>query len=387
MMKRLTWMSFLLLSLFPAWAASKKFTVDQLKDKLVSLQQMKKPDHEVATQLKEVELTEELTQSSAESLATYLPGPESSAEIEILEGRTAVLFPPAADLPNDAAPDVAAQRALLAKTVNYVMKIYMHSPHLVTSKTTSRYQDGVEYIRTNSGVANGSADNNPNWQKANPFMHLLGSHTATVETENGIEKPPSTKNKSPWSQNGQTSEGGPGPILSVILQDAAAGGKLQWLHWEILDGKKTAVFSFAVDPKKSHYLVDYCCFPVTSQAGALYYVPQANMQTGVDWKPFKATVGYHGRFFIDPDTGTVVRLITQAELKSTDPVHQEDMRIDYGPVTVGPSTHTLPLNTFTITEVVPNGDDAGATFSVRHTLFRASYKDYRPTEEKSATGN
>jgi len=382
-MKRLTLISFLILALLPAGAASRKLTVEQLKDKLISFQQLKKADLDVATQLKEVELTEELTHSAAENLATYLPGPESATEIEILEGRTAVLFPPSADLPKDPVPDVATQRAILAKTVNYVMKTYMQSPHLVTSKTTSRYQDGLEYIRTNSGVVNGSGDNNPSWHKPDPFMHLLGSHTASVESENGIEKAPSAKNKAPWSQNGQTSEGGPGPILSVILQDAAAGGKLQWLHWELLDGKKAAVFSFAVDPKKSHYLVDYCCFPVRSQAGALYYVPQANMQTGTDWKAFKATVGYHGRFLIDPDNGVVLRLITEAELKPTDPVHQEEMRIDYGPVTVGSATLNLPVNTFTITEVVPNGDDAGATFSVRHTLFRASYKDYRPMDEKT----
>ena len=385
-MKYLALISILLVSLLSASASSKKLTVDQLKEKLISLQQAKKTDAEVATQLKTVELSEQLTHSAALTLNSYLPGPDSAVEIEILQGRTALLPPPSSDLPQDAAPDLAAQKALLAKTVDYVMKIYMQSPHLETSKTTYRFQDGLEYIRTNSGVMNGSGDNNPSWHKPDPFMHFLGSHTGTVESDKGIEKPPSVKNKAPWSQNGQTSEGGPGPVLSMILQDAAAGGKLQWLHWEMLDGKKTAVFSFAVDRKKSHYTVDYCCFPVRSQTGALYYVPEANMQTGVDWKAFKANVGYHGRFFIDPESGTVVRLITQAELKPTDAVHQEDMRIDYGATTVGTDTLMLPVSTFTLTEVVPNGDDSGATYSIRHTLYRATYLDYHPADTRPAAG-
>ncbi len=383
-MKRVVALAVLLLSMLSARGASKKLTVDQLREKLVSLQLLKKSDREVATQLKDVELTEELTQNSAESLAKLLPGQESVVEIEMLEGRTAVLSPPASDIPNDPAPDVAVQRAMLGKTVSYVMKTYMQSPRLLGAKTTTRYQDGVEYIRTNSGVVAGSADNNPGWHRPSPYMQMLGSHTATVESENGIEKPLAAKNKTPWSQNGQTSEGGPGPILSVILQDAAAGGKLQWLRWELIDGKKVAVYSFAVDAKKSHYSVDYCCFPVSSQAGALYYVPTANMQTGVDWKAFKATVGYRGRFSVDPETGEVMRLVTQADLKTTDPVHQEDMRIDYAPVDLGGTSRLLPVKTYTITEVAPNGDDSGASYSVRHTLFRAEYKDYRLAEERSS---
>jgi hypothetical protein len=105
---------------------------------------------------------------------------------------------------------------------------------------------------------------------------------------------------------------------------------------------------------------------------------EANFQTGTDWKPFKTIVGYHGEFFIDPDTGTVVRLVTQAALKPTDFVHQEDMRIDYGPVPVGNRTYMLPLDSFTITEVVPNGDNYAARYSIRHTLFTAAYQNYRP---------
>ena len=87
---------------------------------------------------------------------------------------------------------------------------------------------------------------------------------------------------------------------------------------------------------------------------------------------------YHGEFFIDPDTGIVVRMVTLAELKPTDVVHQQDTRVDYGPVKVGDKMLVLPVRTVINTEVVPNGDSqAAGRYSTRCTLFTIEYKDYQ----------
>ena len=86
---------------------------------------------------------------------------------------------------------------------------------------------------------------------------------------------------------------------------------------------------------------------------------------------------YHGRFYIDPESGIVVRMITQAELKPTDVVHQQDTRVDYGPVKVGDNSLVLPVRTVIATEVVPNGDSqAAGRYSTRNTFFIIEYKDY-----------
>ena len=47
-----------------------------------------------------------------------------------------------------------------------------------------------------------------------------------------------------------------------------------------------------------------------------------------EWS-FKKTVGYHGEVFIDPEDGTIARVITYAELKPTDYVHLEAVRTDF----------------------------------------------------------
>lgn len=379
MKKILVFALILIAAAAPEWAA-RKITVQELKEMLVSLQQTKKGDEDVATRLKEVELGEGLTLSTKSSLAPLCPGPLSLEQLDVLEGRAALLPPPPSDLPATAAPDVATQKAILAKTVEYVTKVYMQNPRLAVDKTTARFQDGVTSIRTNSGMTSNMPNSNRSWETPEMFMRFLGVHTETVETNKGVEQAQAPKVKVPWGINGQVSEGGPGPVLSVILQEAAAGGKLNWLRWELVRGKPMAVFSFVVDKKKSHYEVNYCCFPVTEDAGRMGYEGTgANFQTGTDWKAFKTVAGYRGMFFIDPDTGAIVRLITQAMLKPTDFVHQEDMRIDYGPVMVEGKQYMLPVGSFTLTEVVPNGDNYAARYSVRHTVFIANYKGYRPS--------
>jgi len=109
-MKRFGWILVLLTLAVPAWAA-KTVTVQQLKDMLVSLQQDKKSDAEVAAELKQIELSEELTRATMNSLVSYVPGPMSTEQIYVLEARSADLAPQASDLPAIPAPDAAAQRA------------------------------------------------------------------------------------------------------------------------------------------------------------------------------------------------------------------------------------------------------------------------------------
>ncbi|KAA6457951.1 hypothetical protein DYQ86_21545 [Acidobacteria bacterium AB60] len=373
----------ILLSAAACAHSAKKFTVDDLKQTLVALHDASKSDQDIATRLKQIDLGEQLTAAARESLQQYAPGPLSSQQLEILEGRTAMLVPPRTELPDSAPPDIATQKAILAKTVDFVAKVYMQNPHLVASRYITRYQDGVDNIRTNSGVQNNMPNVGRSWEPPDMTMRLVGSHADTVEFEKGVELAPPVVQKAPWGQNGQISEGGPGPIIGVILQEAAAAGTLNWRRWQTIHGKNVAVFSFAIPKKKSRYEVHYCCFPVTGDTGRMGYEGTgANLQYNTDWKDFRVTAGYHGEIFVNPDTGVIVRLITQAELKPTDFVHQEDIRIDYGQVVVDGNPVILPVRSITLNELVPNGDNYAARYSIRHTLFLTSYLKYEATSAK-----
>ena len=116
-----------------------------------------KSDADVAGALKQLELTEELTRNTMNSLAANVPGPLSTEQIYVLEARSAMLAPPAPRIFQPAAaPDAAAQKAMLDKTADYVTKTYWQLPALTATKTTIRFQDNVEAAAPSSGM-HGSA--------------------------------------------------------------------------------------------------------------------------------------------------------------------------------------------------------------------------------------
>jgi len=69
---------------------------------------------------------------------------------------------------------------------------------------------------------------------------------------------------------------------------------------------------------------------------------------------------------------------TIAEFKSSELVHQEDQRTDYGPVKLGDQTLVLPVRRLINTEVVPTGDSGSAgKYTTRRTMLTAEYKDFQ----------
>jgi len=113
-MKQVGLLLVLTLATMPSWGA-KKVTVAELKDTLITMHQAKKSDAEVAGVLKQLELSEELTRSTMNSVVADLPGPLSTEQIYVLEASSANLAPPPSDIPGTAAPDAAAQKAMRLK--------------------------------------------------------------------------------------------------------------------------------------------------------------------------------------------------------------------------------------------------------------------------------
>jgi hypothetical protein len=369
-MQRLICVLVLLLTAVPAWAANKKISVQQLVDLLVTWQQNRLVDNEAADRLKEIDLSEELSESVASSLGSYLSGPLSGEQIEILKAKSAFLAPSPSDLPAAPAPDLSKQKAILAKTTDYTTRIYTQNLHLSVIKTTLRFEDEIR-VTNLVGIANVDLLHNP--------VHLINKYVDPVETDKGVEKAAASVKKMKWGENGQISEGDPGPNLGAVFQEASSSGKIDWLRWEKIEGKQIAVFSFSVEKKKSHFIVNYCCFPKTeTETGiAEMGMTPGAIQSLTTWNVFKKTVGYHGEFFISPDTGTIVRIITQAELKPSDNVMREDKRTDFGPVVVDGKEYMLPRVSYTSMEAVPNGDSGSAACTTRHTLLHTTYQNYK----------
>jgi hypothetical protein len=388
-MKRIAFVLFLIALATPAWSANKKITVQELKDLLATMQSAGKSDADAATQLKQIELTEELTVPTLNSLADRVAGPLSTEQLYVLEARSAALAPPASDLSAAPAPDGAAQQALLAKAADFVTKTYSQLPPLTATKLTGRFQDGVEAIHTYTGANhNLSQNDDPLWEQTRLYVRLLNTRTDVIESENGIEKIPNTKSKPLWGSNGQVASVGPALTLTSLMQEAMTSGNPKFLRWETVNGKQAAVFTFAIEKKKSHYAINYCCFPNTDTAGIINYTGAgdtstgggatgSNFQTVSEWKPFKASTAYHGEIFVDPVSGVILRTITQADFKPADFVHNETIRTDYAALPIAGKTLVVPVRTFSNAEIVPNGDSFAAHYSVRHQMVTQDFKDYQ----------
>lgn len=391
-MKRFVCILVIALFALPAWSA-KKVTVAEMTDMLKSMHDQQKPDADVAAALKQVQLSELLSRDMMNNWAAYSPGPLTNEQIYVLEARSAIMPPPAADLPTTAAPDATAQKAILDKASAYVTKTWTQLPALTATKTTLRFQDNVEAAGANSGLAGSAKEVAVGSSFVSPFqfVHYIGSTESVYSSDHGMEKLPEDKTK--WGANRMIALQEPDPSVGTVFQDAQTGGTISWLRWENVNGKPAAVFAFQVPKKKSHVNTNVCCFPNVDQTGVARFSSAAiagptggsggasgNFQTTTDYSNhFKANgIPYHGEFFIDPDTGIVVRMITQLELKQNEVLHQQDTRIDYGPSKVGDKDLVLPMKTVINTEVVPNGDSQSAgKFSTRATLFTIEYKDFK----------
>jgi hypothetical protein len=377
LVKRFVWLVVILLIAAPGWAA-KKMTVQQLKDLLAADQKSQKSDADVAGELKDVELTEEMTHGTMDSFKPLVPGQLTTEQLFVLEIRSAVLAPPASEIPATAAPDATKQKAILDKATDYATKTYAQMPALTATRTLRRFQDSAQQDQPALGshsTATLSATYSP--------VRYTASDDATVTFKNGVEVNPLAGQKAHWGENSMIALIGQAPDPGTVLQEAQSAGKIGWLRWETVAGHELAVFSYSVDKKKSHYAVHYCCFPETSQVGQVSMRGQesaggaGNYQTNATWKDFKATEPYHGEIFIDPDTGVIYRLITEVEFKGSDPVKAENQRIDYGVETVGDKKVVVPGFVTIDTLEQPLPESPQGRFILRHTLFTENYSAYK----------
>ncbi|HET7103004.1 MAG TPA: hypothetical protein VFI20_02855 [Terracidiphilus sp.] len=394
-MKRLALALIFLVASTPALAA-REISVVQLEELLQTSKRDSKTDAEVATALKQVELNEELTLGAMNRLMSLVPGPLTTEQMFILEASSADLTPPKTDLPGDPAPDAATQSGILDKAASYVAGVYDHLPAYTATKTTLRFQDNMETVAASSGLQGGARDvvTAPGFSHPATFIHYISSTEAKIASNRGVEKASSGKKKSNWGANGMISLEESDPNLGAVMKAAQASGTLKWLRWELVNGNKTAVFSFAVPENDARLAVNVCCFPKLDQTGVATFYSAAtagalggggtgggvtgNFQTTTQWNSFKATPPYHGRIYVMPQSGIVLRLIVENEFKPTDFVHRLDTRIDYAPVKLGETVVVAPVKTIINTQVVPKGDSGAGSYTVRNTLFISEYKGYRP---------
>jgi hypothetical protein len=269
-------------------------------------------DTDRAAEIDALELTERLTGSTLARLtANYKPGPQIRHALEKLADRSALLDPPAGELPSQPPPDADGQRKMLEAAGIYVLRVLTHLPNFFAVRTTERFDDAPV---TANGVVVASA----------PGLHLVGSTSREITFRDGAEviDPMQRERVMPEMPDaGLTSSGEFGPQAAMVLVDLAKG-TYAFHHWEQTPVGLAAVYRYSVPGQGSHYQVDYSC--------------QASVT-------FHDTPGYHGSLVIDPSSGAILRLTVEVDSKKGDPISHVATAIEYGPVMIGGRRYISPL--------------------------------------------
>lgn len=298
--------------------AGNRVTVDQLNREVVSSQG--KQDTKIADRLSGQELTERLSASKLVAMEKALPGPDSRRALVLIADQAAFLNPPPAEIPNEPVPSFEQQRAIMAKTVEYVSTMVHRLPNLFALRDTIHFED------TPPGMQIGSRSGN--MVPAQP-LHPVSRSSVTVLYRDGqdfVQTSGKELAASTAVTTGLSTFGEFGPILATVLSDLPRG-KLAWSHWEQGSARPVAVFSFAVPKAASHYQVRFCCAS-----------PHL----------FQQLPGYHGEITIDPQDGTILRLTLLADLGKDDPIRKADLMVEYSPVELGGQKYFCPAKSISV---------------------------------------
>ncbi len=350
--------------------ASRRMTQEQLQQVLAAGASAHRTDDVIAQQLTDVELTARVIPATLQQMISASPGPKTQQMLRAIADASVFLDPPASEIPVRPIPDVAAQKFMLSQTIHYAARTLHALPDFLATRQTEHYDDSPRVLTPGAWPARAGLAFR--MQTETPVAFRDGRETddpsfnTNAAKKTGLSKvsagKDSKKRAAPTPNVGLTSWGEFGPILEIVLVDAAKG-KLGWAHWEQLDGKPVAVFQFAVDKANSHYSVQFNGRDYGERIGSSYASANGGGPSKGQVKDSGTVLtgevaGYHGRLTIDPDTGAILRITIQADLRSSDPIQKADIMVEYGSVQIGESQHICPTRSVSL--------------SLSHALYQSS---------------
>jgi VWFA-related protein len=225
---------------------------------------------------------------------------------------SAFLDPPAAEVPNQPAPDEAARQRMLALVKSYLENAVPKLPDFLATRTTVRYQDAIELKNENTVVG------------FTP-LRLVQVSKAKVLYRQGKEVV-EAQDPDEMGEKSLITRGTFGPLLSEVRHVLAASAQISWVRWESGPGGNRAVFSFELPASESSYFEGGCCLPDADGGNS-----------------FRVQSGYREEVAINPQNGIILRLQKKFDLARYVPMDLDEIMIDYGPVKLGGETYYCPV--------------------------------------------
>lgn len=306
-----------------------RVTVDQLEKIIAGL--LGSSDQDVAHRLEQLELTQRLTPARYGRMRHRLPGKASADALMALYDLSEFDELASPDTPQAPAPDAATEGKIISTAVEFVARTTRKMPDLFATRQLARFED----LQVIHGLPQ------PLVADVKPLI-IVDQSTGTVHFREGQEVVESASKGAGARSLGMGLDtwGIFGPILEIVMTDVL-NSKIGWSHWEDGPSGPLAVFRYAVPQAASHYNVRFCC-----------YLADDGLPSS-----FAATPGYHGELAIDPNTGSVLRLVLKVDFK-TDPARQidqernpllrNDVLVEYGPVDIAGKQYICPVRTASV---------------------------------------
>lgn len=270
-----------------------------------------KHDAQAAKEIYQLRLTERLSSPNLAELRAQLPGPQSKTALMAVGDTAVFLKPPPDEIPKTTAPDLAGQRQMISLVLDYLKSVIPKLPDFYATRSTTSFEQTLtpkQEERRNQSVPEPAGE-----FKATVY-YRAGKEVVHPEGAEEIEL---------------MTRGTFGPILSTMIGDAAHS-TTEWSRWEEGPNGRMAVFRFQVPQAKSHYQVSFPTFASADDLGAM------------------APTAYHGEFGIDPNSGTILRLVLEADPNSSSSSQRADIMVEYGPVMIGGKEYTCPVRSVSV---------------------------------------
>jgi hypothetical protein len=262
---------------------------------------------------------------------------------------------------------------MLEAAQKYGAQVLPGLPNLLATRTINRYDDSPQELKKGAWPVRAG-------------LHRVDTSSREISVRDERENQPPTQGSAVWQQQiGLISGGEFGTTLGMILADSARG-QITWSHWEQTAAGLAAVFQYSVPKSASHFEIISSLQRQAAIEGLATPTAGSRGISGIGARPNNNPArvsmtttkpGYHGSLWVDPATGTVLRITMEADSKDSSPYRRAAILVQYGPVQIGASQFVCPVRSLALSDAVTDASDAMKDTPTRWlnvTLFAAYHR-------------